>query len=103
MLSAATGVLSGIPEASGSFSFTVQGTSNGEFGLAALTIGVTRPQVPLTDVANAFLGESGAVTADQERFLDLQGNSNGRLDVADFRAYLRSISQLPVAAGRVKP
>ena len=67
------------------------------------TITIGSPTAPLADVANAFLGVSGAVSADMERYLDRQGNDNGRLDVADFRMYLRSINQSAVAAGRVKP
>ena len=68
-----------------------------------LVIGDPAPDVPLADVANAFLGASGAVTPQVESYLDRHGNGNGRLDVADFRMYLRSINQSAVAAGRVKP
>jgi hypothetical protein len=62
-----------------------------------------RPEAPLADVANAFLGVSGAISADMERYLDQQGNDNGRLDVADFRMYLLSIRASAAPAGRVKP
>lgn len=61
------------------------------------------PHAPLADVANAFLGVGNAVSLEMAEYLDFEGNGNGRLDVADFRTYLRTIDQSAVAAGRAKP
>lgn len=66
-------------------------------------IGTTRPQMSPDNVADAILGAPGAVTAEVAHFLDLQGNRNGRLDVGDFRAYLRSLSSSTITTGRVQP
>jgi hypothetical protein len=45
--------------------------------------------VTVNDIANALMGGS-ALTAEQVQYLDNLGNKNGRLDVGDLRAYLRS-------------
>lgn len=70
---------------------------------AGFPIGTTRPEASLGNVADAFLGESGAVSTEVQHFLDLQGNGNGRLDVADFRTYLRSLTAPATTAGRNAP
>ena len=38
---------------------------------------------------------AGALKADEARFLDLQGNANGRLDVGDVRAWMIAQGILP--------
>ncbi len=97
-LAAATGVIAGVPQDPGSFQISVRGNVGAQFGAATYTIAVTRPQVTGIDAASALLGASGVLTPAQERFLDLQGNRNGRFDVADLRAYLRSQNLLPHVA-----
>ena len=59
------------------------------FGRANLTLTVERPQVSAANVANQLLGVPGALTVDEERFLDLIGNRNGRLDLGDYLLFLR--------------
>ncbi|MCH7563718.1 MAG: hypothetical protein IH968_07830 [Gemmatimonadetes bacterium] len=91
---ASTGDFSGIPETDGTFDFRVQvdavGTSGQpRFGRANLTLTVERPQVSAANVANQLLGVPGALTVDEERFLDLIGNRNGRLDLGDYLLFLR--------------
>jgi len=68
-----------------------------------LPIGVTRPSMTLESVAAAFLGDPGAITQEQAEFLDRQGNANGRLDVADFRVFLRLMNAAASMAGRTAP
>jgi M6 family metalloprotease-like protein len=95
-LAAATGVLSGVPEAPGTFRFTVAATA-GSTAEREMEIEVVKPQLQPAAVLDALLGESG-LTADEIRFLDLLGNRNGRLDVGDVRAWLQDTARLDAAA-----
>jgi len=70
---------------------------------AGFPIGATRPVMALEAVADAFLGDPSAISAEQAEFLDQQGNDNGRLDVADFRVFLRLLNASARTAGRVSP
>ncbi|MDP3773059.1 MAG: pre-peptidase C-terminal domain-containing protein [Gemmatimonadales bacterium] len=96
-LSAATGVIAGIPRDSGSFAVSVRVDAGARFGFGGYVIDVARPEVTVADAANHLLG-ANLFTPALERFMDLQGNRNGRYDLADFRAYLRAQGQLPTAA-----
>ncbi len=60
-----------------------------------LPVGFTAPFTPEVAAAS-LLGDAG-LSAAQLRFLDEVGNRNGRFDVGDFQAYLRTINGLPVA------
>ena len=62
-----------------------------------LRLNVTRPwsvvatfMDPLTAdaIVNQFLNRAGSLSADQVRYLDLLGNSNGKLDIGDIAAWL---------------
>jgi hypothetical protein len=98
-LDPATGVLSGVPEREGTFSFRVRAESAGRFGERDLTLTVGRPEVSISEAASHLLGAPGVLTPALQRFLDLQGNRNGRFDLGDLRAYMRAQnalnSQLP--------
>ncbi len=61
-----------------------------------LPLGVTAP-FTLEAAASALLG-GGDLSAANLQFLDGLGNRNGRYDVGDFQAYLRTLNGLPVAA-----
>jgi len=92
-------VITGTPQDSGRFSFAVRAQGATRFGLRAFTLSVTNPSVDVTIAVAHLLGGDPLSTALQ-RFLDFQGNRNGRYDVGDFRAYLRARGQLPGAAVR---
>jgi hypothetical protein len=94
-LAAATGVLSGIPAQDGAFPLTVRGDAASRSGFGTFTITVTEPTVVVQAAATHLLG-GAPVDSVQQRFLDLQGNQNGKFDIGDFRAYLRAIGQLPL-------
>jgi M6 family metalloprotease-like protein len=83
----AGGVLSGVPAASGSFTFTARATSGTAQLTREFTLAVTRPTLPAQGVLDQLLG-GAALSADAQRFLDLLGNRNGRVDVGDVRAWL---------------
>jgi hypothetical protein len=87
-LDTATGVISGVPERKGTFSFSVRATSGDRFGPDTASIVVDEPTLNVTDVVNALLGAPDLLTEDEQRFVDLQGNHNGQMDVGDVRAYL---------------
>lgn len=100
-LAATTGVLSGIPAQDGAFPLTVRGDAASRSGFGTFTITVTEPTVVVQAVATHLLG-GAPVDSVQQRFLDLQGNQNGKFDIGDFRAYLRAIGQLPLLQALIK-
>ncbi|HVG45945.1 MAG TPA: hypothetical protein VM890_14485, partial [Longimicrobium sp.] len=83
----ADGRLTGVPAEAGSFRFTVSVVQPGGFATRELRIEVAKPQLAEGAVLDQLLG-AGGLTADQARFLDLQGNADGRLDVGDVRAWM---------------
>ena len=97
VLDAVTGVIAGIPRDSGDFRFSARVDRGGRFGVRAYTISVEKPTVTVADAANHLLG-AGVLTPALERFMDLQGNRNGRYDVGDLRALLRERQLLPTAS-----
>ncbi len=97
-----TGTISGIPEWEEELSFTIRVDDGVSFGVRTFTILVAPPALTITQAADGLLGVSSALTADLERFLDLQGNRNGSYDVGDFRAYLRAQGQLGTASAATK-
>ncbi|HXO86752.1 MAG TPA: putative Ig domain-containing protein, partial [Gemmatimonadales bacterium] len=97
-----SGVLSGTPTRKGTFDFAVKAVSGVRAGFArfTVTVGDAPPvEVAEQDVANALMG-GAALPAATVQYLDNLGNKNGRLDVGDFRAFLRSQGQL---SGAPKP
>lgn len=67
--------------------------------------GVEHPGQPLgyapsltTDAAAAGLLGDGTLSAADEHYLDMLGNRNGRYDIGDLQAYLRTVGGLPGAA-----
>jgi M6 family metalloprotease-like protein len=83
----ADGRLAGVPAEAGSFRFTVSVVQPGGFATRELRLEVARPQLAEAAVLDQLLG-SAALTADEARFLDLQGNANGRVDIGDVRAWM---------------
>lgn len=94
MALSADGRLAGVPAEAGSFRFTVSVVQPGGFVTRELQLVVARPQLAEAAVLDQLLG-AGALTADEARFLDLQGNANGRLDIGDVRAWMVAQGLLP--------
>jgi hypothetical protein len=90
----AEGRLTGVPAEAGSFAFTVSVVQPGGFTTHALRLEVTTPRLAESNVLDQLLGGAG-LTADESRYLDLQGNANGRLDVGDVRAWVQAQAQVP--------
>ena len=89
-LNPATGVLSGIPQTSGTFAFSARAESAGRIGVREFRLDVIRPIVDRGAATDYLLGLSTRLTPALQRFMDLQGNKNGRYDIGDLRAYLRA-------------
>lgn len=87
-LDSATGIVHGIPEQAGRFSFTVLARSDTLSGSRPMQLTVVKPVLPAASVMDQLLGAGTPLSADAVRFLDLEGNKNGHLDVGDVRAWL---------------
>lgn len=96
-LDVATGALSGIPSDSGAYHFSIRVDRGGRLGVRSYALEVTNPSVTTADAVNHLLG-ANVLTPALERYLDLQGNRNGRYDVGDLRAYLQVRGLVPTAA-----
>lgn len=91
----ATGSIAGIPEATGTFTFTVVAKSHALEAVQTLTREVVRPELRFEAVIDHILGNNW-LEPGELRFLDLAGNRNGRVDIGDVRAWL-------LAEGRLSP
>ena len=94
-LDAASGVLRGTPEESGTFRFTATVAVGTLSSTRAFVLTVGRPTLQVNNVLDQLLG-GGPLSDAEQRFLDLQGNRNGRVDVGDIRAWM-------IATGAVSP
>lgn len=96
-LDATTGALSGIPSDSGAYRFSIRVDRGGRLGVRSYALAVINPSVTTADAVNHLLG-ANVLTLALERYMDLQGNRNGRYDVGDLRAYLQVRGLVPTAA-----
>jgi len=62
-----------------------------------LPVGYVAPPFTLDAAVTSLLGGGGLSAADVQ-YLDALGNHNGRFDVGDFQAYLRTLNGLPGSA-----
>jgi hypothetical protein len=97
-LEESSGALSGYPTSLGQYAGKLRAESGSRFDLARFEIEVVPPALFYQAAIDGLLGAEDALTADLERFLDLQGNGNGRYDVGDLRAFLRARKVLPPTA-----
>jgi M6 family metalloprotease-like protein len=81
------GVLSGIPTHDSTYTFTVRAASAGQQLDLPLTMGVTAPALEAAAVVDQLLAGGAALTADERRYMDLQGNVNGGYDIGDVTAW----------------
>jgi hypothetical protein len=82
------GVVSGVPEQTGSFAANVQVASGTQTKSIPVAVNVTAPALTTSAVLGVLLGTGGTLTTDERRYLDLLGNRNTRLDVGDFHAFI---------------
>lgn len=88
------GVIAGVPAATGVFSFTVRAVAAADSAVRGFMLTITRPSLGTQEVANQLLG-GAPLPPDASRYLDLAGNRNGRVDLADVRAWLVDTGKLP--------
>lgn len=86
-LDAGTGVLSGIPEDDSTYTFSIAVQTAARAAQRSFALTVSHPELGVEAVLDALLG-SGTLTDAERRFLDLQGNRNGRFDLGDVRVWL---------------
>jgi M6 family metalloprotease-like protein len=84
----AAGRVTGVPAAAGSFRFTARVVSGPQSVEGEFTLSVAAPALSTGAVVAHLVRGSGALTADQLRYLDLLGNRNSVFDVGDFRAWV---------------
>jgi M6 family metalloprotease-like protein len=83
-----SGVVSGVPTDTGSYSFGATVTSGTSKTRRVFTVRVTEPPLQIQQVLGlGFQGPAGT-TDDQRRYLDLQGNANGTFDIGDVLRWL---------------
>ena len=88
-LAAASGIVSGFPQQTGNFTYTVTVTSGAQSQSKAFTLSVTAPTLTTSDVTMQLLGPGSPLNADQVRYLDFLGNNNGSYDIGDFLAWVK--------------
>jgi hypothetical protein len=94
-----SGLVSGIPAKTGSFSATVRATSGSQTADGTLALTVTAPQLVTANVVSQILGTRSPLTADELKYLDLLGNNNGTFDVGDFLAWVKATGAPAAALG----
>jgi hypothetical protein len=98
----AAGVISGIPTATGNFTFSARVTSGAQQAEQSFGIAVTAPALATANVVNQLLHAAGTLTIDDMRYLDLLGNKNcvvvsqNCFDVGDFLAWVQATGAVPV-------
>ncbi|HEY3219493.1 MAG TPA: M6 family metalloprotease domain-containing protein [Gemmatimonadales bacterium] len=92
-----SGVVSGFPRQTGNFTYTATAVSCDPQS-KVFTLSVTAPMLATADVTAQLLGPTSPLTADQVRYLDFLGNSNGVFDIGDFLAWVKATGAPPSAA-----
>ena len=96
------GAIAGIPTEEGEFTFVARIASDGLESTKELRLVVTSPALAVTAVVDAVIAPQATLDADERRYLDLQGNRNGRVDAGDVRAWLQRQGLVP-ATERKEP
>ena len=85
---AATGVVSGAPTDTGTFTFRVSVTDGTQTARRSLTLRVVEPTLAMQQVLALGFQGSAPASDDRRRYLDLQGNANGTFDIGDVARWL---------------
>jgi hypothetical protein len=83
------GVVRGIPEEEGRFLFLVEARSRALLATKELQLPVEVPQVARQNAIAEILQRGPALTLEEERYLDIVGNHNGRFDIGDVYLLLK--------------
>jgi len=98
-LDAATGVLSGRPQASGTVGYTAHVSSGLQTQTRTFTLDIGVPVLISANVVARILDPNATtLTVDELAYLDIIGNSNGFFDVGDFLAWVEATGATPAGA-----
>jgi hypothetical protein len=92
-----TGLIRGTPEETGSSDLTLLVSSGSQSRQVLVRLSAVAPTVDLTVAVNQLLHLDTALTPEQIRYLDLQGNRNQRFDLGDFLAWVKKTGVTPPA------
>jgi hypothetical protein len=87
------GTISGIPEESGEFEFQLSVAYKGLTATGSFHLEVETPALSRQSVIDELLAPGSALDSDEQRYLDLMGNRNGRLDLGDVLLFLKGGGQ----------
>lgn len=90
-LDSITGRIAGVPESAGTYRYNVEARAESRTAEADLVVVIVQPALAATAVLDHLLLGTG-LGEDHQRFLDLLGNRNGRVDIGDVRAWLQDAS-----------
>jgi len=94
-----SGIFRGAAMELGTFPLSVRGTdANGLAAEGSVTLQVSKPVLPVDQLASPLFGVGPSLTALEQSFLDRQGNRNGSYDLGDFRAWVLANPDLPATA-----
>ena len=96
---AVNGRLTGIPSATGNFTFTARVTSGAQQVQQSYGLAVTAPTLATAAVVTRLLTGSGSLSPDDLKYLDLLGNRNNIFDVGDFLAWVEATGATPSPLG----
>jgi hypothetical protein len=84
-----SGLVSGVPGATGNFAYTARVTSGSKVETRSYTLTVSAPALTQARVLpRLFNPAATTLTAEEISYLDLLGNKNDQLDVGDFKAWV---------------
>jgi M6 family metalloprotease-like protein len=96
----ATGLVTGTPDQTGTWTYVVRATSGAQQVVQQLSITVTAPNLSLDQVMAQLLTGTSTLSPDDVNYLDLLGNHSGLFDVGDFLAWVRATGATPTALRR---
>ncbi len=89
------GQLLGVPEETGVFDVSIVVTSSNLSATLDLQLQVNAPPVEVDRLVDQLIDGGQLLTADEVRYLDLLGNTNGGFDLGDFLAWLNTGAGAP--------
>lgn len=90
------GQITGTPDSTGMFVFTVRVTSGSQQAQLKDSITITAPTLVLAQVMGQILTGASTLTPTDLNYLDFTGNKSGSFDVGDFLAWVRRTGATPV-------
>jgi len=82
------GLLSGVPADTGTYTFRASVTDGADTVRRAMTVRVVEPSLTLQQALSVAFQGPAAAGDDRRRYLDLQGNADGRFDLGDVLRWL---------------